>query len=235
MRLRLLLRRLTISAPKMSIRSTLPWPLRWVLAAVVLGFCAAIALWAFEFGREIAGFDRESKVELPRLRAEVSKLTQERDKAQSVGNTAGSLLATEQATRDGLAVKNRQLEAENRSLRDDLGFFEKLLPVSGTGGIVIRGLQAEVLAGSQVKWQVLVFQAVKNPAEFNGKLEVTFSGLRNGKPWTMQLPESAQALQFRQYRRMEGVVELPPDATLKSVAARIIDGSTVRASQTVKL
>ncbi len=235
MRFRLLLRRLTISAPKMAIKSTLPWPLRWVLAAVVLGFCAAIALWAFEFGREIAGFDRESKLELPRLRAEVSKLTQERDKAQSVGNTAGSLLATEQATRDGLAAKNRLLEAENRSLRDDLGFFEKLLPVSGTGGIVIRGLQAEVQGGTQVKWQVLVFQAVKNPAEFSGKLELSFAGLRNGKPWMMALPDSAQALQFRQYRRMDGIFELPPDVILKSVSAKIIDGAAVRASQTIKL
>jgi hypothetical protein len=235
MRLRLFLRRLTISAPKMAIKSTLPWPLRWVLAALVLGFCAAIALWAFEFGREIAGFDRESKVELPRLRSEVAKLTEERDKAQSVGNTAGSLLATEQATRDGLAAKNRQLEAENRSLRDDLGFFEKLLPVSGSGGLVIRGLQAEVLGGAQVKWQVLIFQAVKNPAEFKGRLEVVFSGSRNGKPWAMALPESAQALQFRQYRRMEGIVELPPDFILKSVSAKILDGAVVKASQTVRM
>ena len=35
--MRLLLRRLTVSAPRMSVRSALPWPLRWIGAAVVLG------------------------------------------------------------------------------------------------------------------------------------------------------------------------------------------------------
>lgn len=235
MRLRLLRRRLTISAPQLAIKSPLPWPLRWVLVAVVLGFCAAIGVWAFEFGQELAGFDRQSKEELPRLRSEVARLTVERDKAQSIANTAGSSLASERATQERLLTQIRQLEADNQSLRGDLAFFEKLLPVSGAGGIFIRGLQAEFLAGTQVKWQVLVIQAAKNPSEFNGKLEVTFSGVRNGKPWMMSLPDTAQALQFRQYRRMEGVLELPSDVTLKTVSAKVSDGSSVRATQTIKL
>ena len=57
MRFRLLRRRLTISAPRVAIRSALPWPVRWLALAVVLGFCAAVALWAFEFGKSIAGLD----------------------------------------------------------------------------------------------------------------------------------------------------------------------------------
>jgi hypothetical protein len=219
----------------MAIRSTLPWPLRWVIVAVVLGFCAAISLWTFEFGRDIAGLDRESKEELPRLRSEVARLTQERDKAQSIANTAGSLLAAGQATQDQLTAQNKQLAAESQSLRDDLGFFQKLLPVSGSGGISIRGLQAEVLADSRLKWQVLVFQAVKNPTEFSGKLELTFSGLQNGRPWSMALPEAETNLQFKQYRRLAGVLELPADVVLKKVAAQILDGVVVRATQTVNL
>ena len=234
MRFRLLRRRLTISAPKMAIRSTLPWPLRWVLVAVVLGFCAAIGMWAFDFGREIAGLDRLSKDELPRLRSEIGRLTLERDKAQSVANTAGSLLATAQATQARLTAQIKQLEAESHLLRDDLGFFEKLLPVTGSGGIAIRGLQAEVLGG-QVKWQVLVIQPVKNPEEFRGKLEVNFAGTRNGKTWAMSLPEAEQALQFRQYRRIEGVLSLPSEVVLKTVSVKIWDGAALRATQTLKL
>ena len=68
MRLRLLRRRMTVSAPRMAIRSHTPWPLRWLLAAVVLGFSGALALWAFEFGKEIAGLDRNAKQELEQLR-----------------------------------------------------------------------------------------------------------------------------------------------------------------------
>lgn len=235
MRLRLLRRRLTISAPQLAIRSPLPWPLRWVLVAVVLGFCAAIGMWAFEFGQELAGFDGHSKEELLRLRSEVARLTVERDKAQSIANTAGSSLASEQATQERLLGQIRQLETDNQALRGDLAFFEKLLPASGAGGILIRGLQAEFLGSTQVKWQVLVIQAAKNPTEFNGKLEVTFSGIRNGKPWAMSLPDSSQALLFRQYRRIEGVLEFPADVTLKMVSAKVSDSHGTRATQTVKL
>jgi hypothetical protein len=58
MRFRLLRRRLTISAPRMAVRSALPWPFRWAMLAIVLGFCAAIGLWAFEFGKDIAGLEK---------------------------------------------------------------------------------------------------------------------------------------------------------------------------------
>ena len=239
MRFRLLRRRLTISAPRMAVRSAMPWPLRWAVIAIVLGFCASIGLWAFEFGKGIAGLEGDATKELSALRQEVSALRTERDKAQSVLNTSGSLLTAEKATQERLTAQIRILEAENRAVRDDLGFFEKLIPAGGAEGVAIRGLQAEVLSdtptGVQIKWQVLVIQPVKNAVEFNGKLEVTFAGTQNGKPWMMALPGGAQALQFRQYRRMEGIVDLPAQVVVKNVSAKVVDGTTVRAVHTIKL
>jgi hypothetical protein len=235
MRFKLLRRRLTISAPRVAVRSALPWPFRWALAAIVLGFCAAIALWAFEFGKDIAGLETGTKEELVKLREEVSHLRGERDRAQSVVNTASSLLTTEKAVQERLVAQLKRMEAENRELRDNLGFFEKLLPTGVTDGISIRGLQAEALASAQIKWQVLVILAAKNTREFNGTLEVTFEGLQNGKPWSMSLPGGAQALQMRQYKRLEGIVDLPPQSVVKTVSAKVIEGSAVRAVQTVKL
>jgi hypothetical protein len=235
MRFKLLRRRLTISAPRVAIRSAMPWPVRWVLAAIVLGFCAAIALWAFEFGKGIAGLESGAKEELARLREEVTRLRDERDRAQSVANTAGSLLTTEKSAQERLVAQIKRLETENRELRDNLGFFEKLLPTGVADGISIRGLQAEALSSAQIRWQVLVIVSAKNTPEFNGKLEVTFEGLQNGKPWSMTLPGGAQALQVRQYKRLEGVVELPAQSVVKTVSAKVIEGSAIRAVQTVKL
>src|SRR6218665_3374066 len=98
MRFRLLRRRLTISAPRMAVRSALPWPFRWAMLAIVLGFCAAIGLWAFEFGKDIAGLEKGSKEEVTRLRneladahAELASTKEDRDQAQSIANTAGTL------------------------------------------------------------------------------------------------------------------------------------------------
>jgi hypothetical protein len=235
MRFKLLRRRLTISAPRMKVRSAMPWPLQWAGAAIVLGFCGAISLWAFETGKDIAGVDTESKEELLKLRDDVVNLRQERDRVQSILNTSGSAITVERAAQERLTTRIRMLEAENRTLREDLGFFEKLMPASGTESVAIRGLQAEVLSGTQLKWQVLVIQPGKNNAEFRGRLEVSFSGTLDGKPWMMPIPGGGQPLQFRQYRRVEGMVDLPPQAIVKNVSARVVEGSVSRAVQNVSL
>lgn len=72
MRLKLPGRRLSISAPRMIVRSHLPWPLRWAVVALMFGFSAALAMWAFEFGKGITGLDRDATEELQRLRIEVA-------------------------------------------------------------------------------------------------------------------------------------------------------------------
>lgn len=242
MRFRLLRRRLTISAPRMAVRSALPWPFRWAMLAIVLGFCAAIGLWAFEFGKDIAGLERGSKEELMRLRTEVAELHTElaavkaqRDQAQSVANTAGTLVTAEKAAQERLVAQTKQLELENRSLRDDLGFFEKLIPASGVDGLAIRGLQAEMAEASKLKWQVLVIQSGKNPGEFNGRLELTFTGVQNGKPWSTVLPGELPAIKVRQYGRMGGEFEVPAQVQVKGVSARVMDGAVARATQSIKL
>jgi len=235
MRFKLLRRRLTITAPRMKVRSAMPWPLQWAVAAVVLGFCGAISLWAFEKGKEIAGVDHGAKEELARTREELVTVREERDRIQSLLNTSGSDITVERATQERLTAQIRTLEAENRSLREDLGFFEKLAPVNGNEAVSIRGLQAEVLGGTQLKWQVLVIQPVKNAPEFHGRLEMSFSGTQDGKPWVMPLPGGGQPLQFRQYRRLEGMVDLPPQVVVKNVSARIVEGTVSRAVQNVSL
>ena len=235
MKFRLFRRRLTISSPRMAIRSALPWPVRWAMGAVMLGFSAAIALWTFELGVSIAGLDRDAKLELTKLREEVAALRAERDKSQSVVNISGSLLTAEKAAQEKMISQIKQLEADNRLLRDDLGFFEKLLPAGGAETVAIRGLQAETLSAMQLKWQVLVIQPVKDAPVFNGKLELTLGGTLAGKPWTAMLPAGGQPLQFKQYRRIEGVLDLPPLAVVKTVTAKVIEGTAVRSVQTLKL
>lgn len=235
MRLRLLRRRLTISAPRVAVRSAMPWPLRWLALAVVFGFCAAVALWAFELGKSLAGLDAVSRDELLELRAEVDRLRVEGQEQQTVAHTAESLLVAERAAKESLMAQVRQLEADNRTLREDLGFFEKLIPAAKTDGLAIRSLQAEVLGGMQLRWQVLVIQAVRNAPEFNGRLELVLSGTQDGNPWTQTQPAEGQPLQVKQYRRVDGVLDLPPNAVVKTVTARVLEGTTVRAVQAMAI
>lgn len=235
MRFRLWRRRLTVSAPMMSVRSALPWPLRWLLGAVVLGFSAALAVWAFEFGKEIAGLDRLAAQELTQLRAEVRVLRNELTDLRSVANTSESLLIAERSTQEQLTLRIRQLEADNQALRGDLGFFERLIPGSGSDALSIRGLQAERVSDTQLRWQVLMIQASKNAPDFNGALEVTFAGTLGGKPWTARQAPAPQPVLIKGYLRVEGLVDVPAQAVVKNVTAKILQGNSVRSVQSFNL
>ena len=237
MRWKLLRRRLSINSPRVIVRRHLPWPLRWAVWALMLGFSAALALWAFEFGKDIAGLDRNAKEELQKLRAEVQQLRGEREKAISIANTAESLLKTERTSQEKLAQQLKSAEADNLALRNDLGFFEKLLPVAKSDGVSIRSVQADLPMPGQVRYQVLVMQAGgKNIPTFNGRYDVTLTGTLDGKAWTFSPAGGAQPLQLKQYLRLDGMVEHAQEAVVKSVSVRVMDASgAVRASQTTKL
>jgi hypothetical protein len=219
----------------MIVRSHLPWPVRWAFAAVMLGFSAAIALWAFEFGKEIAGLDRGAKEEVARLRAELTELKRDHAQARQVSDTAESLLKTERTAQERLALQLRQVEAEKQALQADLGFFERLLPTSGDG-LQLRGLHAEAKAPGQVRYQMLVVQNGKPKGDFVGRYEITLNGLLDGKAWSLALPGGSRALQLRQYARVEGMIDHPASAVIKTVQARVFDAQgATRVTQTLKL
>jgi len=95
MRWRLIRRRLSISAPRVAIRSHLPWPVRWAVVAIVLGFSGALALWAFEFGRGLAGLGQGSRSmgeQLTEVRQQLDDARRDRDQAQAIANSADSLI-----------------------------------------------------------------------------------------------------------------------------------------------
>ena len=226
MRWRLIRRRLSISAPRMSVRSHLPWPVRGVLAALVLGFSGAIGLWAFEFGRNIAGLSpgaRPASDDLVQVRQQLDDTRQERDRAQSLANAADSLIKAERATQTRLTEQVKALEAENQVLKDDLGFFERLLPASSEG-LSVRGLQADLPAQGQLRFQVIVMQhGGRVQPEFKGRYELLLSGTFDGKPWIQPGPVVSQPLQFKQYRRVDGTVQYPANAVVKQVQVRVLD------------
>ncbi|HET6787251.1 MAG TPA: DUF6776 family protein [Aquabacterium sp.] len=239
MRWRLFRRRLSISSPRMTVRSHLPWPLRWAAVAVALGFSGALALWAFEFGKGIAGLDHESRNAaqvLGQLREQMDDLKRDRDQAQSIANTADSLLKAERATQQRLAEQVKALEMENQALKDDLGFFERLLPASGEG-MTVRGLQASVPAAGQLRFQLLVMQqGGRTQPEFRGRYEVLLSGTQDGKAWAPPTPALTKPLQMRQYQRIDGLTEIPVNVVVRQVQVRVLDEQgRLHATQSLKL
>lgn len=239
MRWKLIRRRLSISSPRMAVRSHLAWPLRWALAALMLGFSAALALWAFEFGRNIAGLNHDSpqaQQALAVIKQQLDEVRRDRDAAQSVANSADSLLKAERVTQQRLAEQVKSLEAENLALKDDLGFFERLLPAGGDG-LSVRGLQVESPGPEQLRFQLLIMQqGGRMQPEFKGRVELMLSGLQDNKPWVDTKPAFQQGLAFKQYLRVEGLMPTPIRTVVKQVQVRVLDeAGQVRASQVLHL
>ena len=228
----------------MAVRSALPWPVRWVILALVAGFCGAIALWAFELGKDLAGLDQNVKTQLVKVQTELVDLQYqldsakaERDKAQVVANTADTLMTAEKVAQARLQEVNQQLQEEIQRLRGDLGFFDLLVPspAKGASPVSIRGLQVKQLDAHTVDWQVLVVQAAKNPPMFTGQLDVVFSGILDKQPWSHADAGNPRALSLKQYERLGGVYTVPPRVQVTSITAKVRDGKKVLSVQTARL
>ena len=132
-----------------------------------------------------------------------------------------------------MAQQLRQLEADKQTLQADLGFFERLLPSTGSG-LQLRGVQAEVQAPGQLRYQMLVVQSGKAAPEFNGRYELVLSGQLDGRSWSQ--PSGARDFAVRQVARVEGTIDHPPAAVIKAVQVKLLDAQgAVRATQSVKL
>ena len=102
-------------------------------------------------------------------------------------------------------------------------------------GQMLPGDQVERVAEGQLKWQVLLIQALKNAPDFKGTLELSFVGTLEGKPWSLSPAPAAQPVLIKSYLRQEGVVDVPAQAVVKTVTAKILQGGVVKSVQTLKL
>lgn len=215
----------------------MPWPLRWLLLAVMLGGSGALALWAFEFGKEITGLDRDARTELVALREEVTRLREEHERAVSVANTADSLLKAATTTQESLAARVKSLEAENLALTRDLGFFEKLMPARDDGKpLAVRGLQASLESPGRLRYQALLMQAVGRSGEIRGRYDLLLTGTQEGRAWTQTISRPGQAIEMKQYQRLEGVIDLPSGIVVKQLEIKVLDAAgKLQASEVARL
>lgn len=221
----------------------MPWTARIVFGLVLLGLGALLGLFAYDHGRVLAGLpERASPAEFDGAVRQLSELRIERDRLASSVNAAESQLNIERAAQKELAAQIKLLEAENVRVKEDLAFFESLLPVDPRGtGVAIRGITAETGANGQLQYRLLVMQGGKRATNFEGTLRLSVSVVQNGRTVTLSFPDGKSSeinnfkLGFRHYQRLEGALTLPPGATPRSFQATVLEKGQVRAQKTLNL
>jgi hypothetical protein len=228
----------------MTIKTALPWPLRVAFIGIVLGLGGAVAMWTYDLGRNITGFNPDAiNQRLALLKEQVEKLSSERDQFSTTVNAAESQLNIERSAQNQLAEQVKVLETENTKLKEDLTFFESLLPANSGKGIAIRRLKADLVAPNQLQYRVLVMQGGRGPGkpDFVGNLQFAVTVVQEGKSVMMMFPSGNSGevdkfkLGFKHYQRAEGVLTLPDGASVKTVQARILENGQIRAQQSANL
>ncbi len=245
MKWKLLLRKLSVSSPEVSVRSHLPLPLRLLLLFFVLALAASVGVAIYEYGRGFAGPDRRELVdEVERLQSQLREAEAERSKLNATITALQAQMKVERAAQEQLAKQANELDAEASRLREDLAFFESLLPTkANASGILIRSFRMQADGAPEaMRYRLLVQQAGKPERDFVGTVQMQVNLVRDGRSFALQIPdpavpESRRALElsFRHYQRVEGSFTLPEGATARSVVVRIMAAGQTHAQQTFQL
>jgi hypothetical protein len=246
-KLKRLRQRFGISAPKLSIRTHVAWYWRVLATVAVLSVSLAFAAWIYDAGRRIAGFhSEESSREIQTLRERAAELDQELAKLRSIAGSGESSLQIERATQQQLSRQVKALEAENAGLKQDLAFFEGLIPASESGGEVgvkisrLR-VEPESVAGQYRYRMLVVHNGGRQTKEFRGTLQFLVKVQQAGKDVMIAFPSEAEqgsqkfSLEIKHFQRAEGVFSVPKGAVVKSVEARLLQDGVVRARQSVTI
>lgn len=245
LRLRRLRSRFGITAPRVTVRTHVPWYWRALGVAATGALALALAGWVYDAGRRIAGYDRsESSQEIGALREQMVELEATVVKLRAANNASDSSLQIERTAQQQLTAQVKALEAENNRLKEENAVFERLSQGGGKESQVTLS-RLRVFpegAGGRYRYQFLVAQSGdQRGREFHGSVQV-LADLQSGSPDGMMVfprpddPDPGRfAVAFKFFRRIDGAFVLPGGAKPKRVEIRLMQDGAIRAAQSVTL
>jgi hypothetical protein len=226
--------RFGIAAPKVAVRTHMPWYLRWLGLALLFAFSAALAAWMYDAGRRFAGFDRsEVEQEMSAARAELVRQREELQRLRAVANAADSKMSIERTAQQKLAQQIKGMEQENARLREELALFESMLSADTAGAAPLSVLrfkvEPDVLPGEYRYRLLLLAAGARRGKDFQGRLELVVGLTEDGHNAMITVPGSAEAdaanfrLSFKHFQRIDGVFRVTPKAKVASVQLRVYE------------
>jgi hypothetical protein len=229
----------------MTIRSQLAWYWRWLFNLLALAAVAGIVWWLVENSYRITGLDfEEARQQIAALGEENRGLKRNLESTRSSLTERDRQLQIEKAAQSELARNMAQLQDENATLKEDLGFLRNIMS-SGTTpeGLGVSNLKVESDGRPhEFRYRMLLTQGGQRKQDFKGRVQVLAHVQHRDGTAVLTFPEAATgdaagAVEFRFYQKVEGRFRLPEDVILKSVDVRVLQhpGGQVKLSRTVNL
>jgi len=234
-----------ISAPKMAVRTHVPWYWRALGMTVIIASALALSGWIYDAGMRFAGFDRSlTEQEIRQLREQVATMTEETVQLRNAVSASDSKLQIEHTALQQIMSQVSSLESENVRLKEELAVFENLARGDDkvTGPSISRfRVELDAVPG-QYRYRLLVAQrGAQEGREFKGRLQLAVTLKQAGGDTMLVIPgpNDAQAanyvVNFRSFHRLEGVFKIPTGAVPASVEVRLVQNGSIKASQRLNL
>lgn len=237
LKLRRFRRRFGITAPRLVVRSHVPWQWMALAGAGVLLLVVSI-VWSLMQHNEAGALGHEVEA----LREQIQSQREELLVLRSTAGTEQNVVSMERAAQQQLLNRVQGLERENASLKEDILLFERLIPVVGEEAAVrIENFRLTPEGRGTYRYRLLLaFQPSKQAPDFHGRLQLAVAYVLGGKEQRMTLPAAREAgadyqIDLKHFLRREGVLALPEGAQIKSVEARIMLGDTLKAKRMAQL
>jgi len=222
-----------ISAPRMAVRTHLPWSWR---VAVLFGLAALVAgmwWWGYDFGKFLARFERSAIAQSkPGDDGEIAAIRQDNERLRLKLMELESDLNVTRGAQTTLSRQALELQNENTQMKEELAFLRKLLGDAGKpGAFSIQRLSAEKDQdrANVYRFSMLVVRGGNPKDEFSGQLTLSASVAAAGHSVTVTLPDDqpdtapALALKFKYYQRVEGTFRIPAGGELRSLQAKVLE------------
>jgi hypothetical protein len=245
--LRTLKRKFGISAPRMSVRAHVPWYWRWLGVVVIVALVAAVGWATYDSGMEFAGSRQsESARAVARLNEDRKQLDAELSELRSKVAAAERQLQIERATYSDISRQLKSLSDENATLKEDLAFFQSLMPAGSKEAAAVSinrfRVQPESVPG-EYRYRLLLVQTGQRVKEFHGNVEFALNVEQSDRKFVVMLPpadnRNAQEYQlsFKFFQRVEGTFKVAPGAVVRSMQVRVFENgaSTPRLTQMVNV
>jgi len=226
----------SIDAPRMAVRSRLPWPWRAVVGATLLAVIAGMWWWGFDFG-QIFGVvaRRETEARIAALEAENEGLRAESAQLRSKTTQQEIELAMTSGAQASLSKQAQELSTENAQIKEELAFLQKLVADSNRQvGLSIQRLSVERERDDAWHYSVLLVRGGGPKDDFEGSvtLQATVQPTTPGgatRPAIVSLPDeepgsiAALKVKFKYYQRLEGSIPVPQGSVVHAVTVRVFE------------
>ena len=232
-----------IGSSRMAIRTQLPWYWRWLANLLMVGVVGVAVWWVVQNSYRITGFNaEEARQRIDTLSEDNKRMKAEIETARTSLTERDRQLQIEKASQTELARSVVQLQEENASLKEDLGFLRRLMSSGATPeGIGVSDLKVEREGATpDYRYRMLLTQGGQRKQDFRGRVQVVARVAQGATNTTLTfpdpaLPETTGSFDFRFYHKVEGRFRIPDGTALKSVDVRVlaVPGGQVKLSRTI--